>query len=380
MEKIAVIGARTLGCLASADLTLRGFEVHLFEEPRFKELLAPIEWAGGIELLFERYYTVHVKPTLEFEKKGFAKIYKVTTGIEEAIQDVDIIIVAVHAYRHEEIARIMSPHLKDGQLVVISPGNAGSLIFSKIFKELKIDKNILLAETCPALYGGRYGSEYGLNDGQCVTPEPVLIGPEDPKAKSTLISAFPAKDSNKVVEKLKKIFKLLPGSNVLEVSLCSPNLLYHAALSVMSASWIDQSNGKFRLHYQAITPSTLKVVEAIKKERYEIFKVMGWVDLYSRLPAPPPSKVPHPITLHIGPTDLEKHRFIAEDPRIGNRFLASLGDMIGVPTPTMKAVIHLASVITQTDYFKVGRTVESVGLSGMNVKQLNEFLIQGPIG
>lgn len=69
MEKIAVIGARTLGCLASADLTLRGFKVHLFEESRFKELLLPIEWSGGIELLLERYYTIHTKPTLEFEKK-----------------------------------------------------------------------------------------------------------------------------------------------------------------------------------------------------------------------------------------------------------------------------------------------------------------------
>lgn len=379
MEKITVIGARTLGCLASADLTLRGFEVHLFEEPRFKELLAPIEWSGGIELLLERYYTIHVKPTLEFEKKGFAKIHKVTTDIEEAIEDVDIIIVAVHAYRHEDIARLMAPHLKDGQVIVISPGNVGSLVFSKILKELNIDKDILLAETCPALYGGRFGSEYGLNDGQCVTPGPVLIGPEDPKAKSTLISSFPAKDTNKVVEKLKKLFKLVPGSNVLEVSLCNPNLLGHAALSVMSASWIDRSNGKFRLHYQARTPSTLRVVEAIKKERDEIYKIMGWADLYSKLPSPPPSKVPHPITLHIGPTDLEKHRFISEDPRIGNRFLASLGDMIGVPTPTIKAVIHLASVITQTDYLKLGRTVESIGLSGMNVIQLNEFLIHGHI-
>jgi len=379
MEKIAVIGARTLGCLASADLTLRGFRVHLFEEPRFKELLAPIEWSGGIELLLERYYTVHVKPTLEFEKIGFAKIHKVTTNIEEAIKDVDIIIVAVHAYRHEDIARLVAPYLRDDQVIVISAGNAGALVFSKTFKELRVVKDILLAETCPALYGGRFGPEYGLNDGQCATPGPVLIGPEDPRAKSTLISAFPAKNTKNVVEKLENLFKLVPGSNVLEVSLCNPNLLYHAALSIMSASWIDQSNGKFRLHYQARTPSTLKVVEAIKKERDDIYEAMGWVDLYSKLPGPPPSKVPHPITLHIGPTDLYKHRFIAEDARIGNTFLASLGDMIGVPTPTTKAVIHLISVITQTDYSKAGRTVESMGLSGMNVTQLNDFLIHGQI-
>jgi glycerol-3-phosphate dehydrogenase len=38
--------------------------------------------------------------------------------------------------------------------------------------------------------------------------------------------------------------------------------------------------------------------------------------------------------------------------------MASLGEMLGVPTPTIKSLIHLASVIHGRDYWAEGRTAE----------------------
>jgi opine dehydrogenase len=51
--------------------------------------------------------------------------------------------------------------------------------------------------------------------------------------------------------------------------------------------------------------------------------------------------------------------------------------MIGVPTPTIKSFMHLASIINGIDYFNVGRTVEEVGISGMSIDEMNRFLVEG---
>jgi opine dehydrogenase len=148
-------------------------------------------------------------------------------------------------------------------------------------------------------------------------------------------------------------------------------------MCILSTSWIEKSEGRFRLHLQALTPSVERVRVAMRRERDAIFKLMGWSAHRLTHMGASGSKVPSPITLHIGPTSLDKHRFIAEDGQIGDTFLTSLGDMIGVPTPTTKALVHMASIINQTDYFKTGRTVEKVGLAGFTVNEVNRFLKEG---
>ena len=72
-----------------------------------------------------------------------------------------------------------------------------------------------------------------------------------------------------------------------------------------------------------------------------------------------------------------KHRFFVEDVPIGLVLLSSLGDMVGVNTPTIDSIIHLVEIINEADYNKQGRTVEKLGISGMNVESLDIFLAEG---
>ncbi len=61
-------------------------------------------------------------------RTGLAKIDQITTDIREALRNTRVILVAVVAPRHEEIAHLCAPFLRDDQIIVFSPGNAGSLI------------------------------------------------------------------------------------------------------------------------------------------------------------------------------------------------------------------------------------------------------------
>ncbi len=73
------------------------------------------------------------------------------------------------------------------------------------------------------------------------------------------------------------------------------------------------------------------------------------------------------------------NRYISEDIPMSLVPLASLGDMVGVPTPTTRAIIHLGSILHQCDYWAQGRTVERLGLAGLNLKQIRRLVLEGEV-
>ena len=130
VERVAVIGAGHGGYGMAADLTLAGYEVHLYGS-RERGNLEPVIERGGIELS-------------GIAREGFAEISRVTADIAEAIAGVEIILIATQALGHEALAELCAPYLEDGQTMVILPGNFGSVIFSRILKEKGVDKTDLL--------------------------------------------------------------------------------------------------------------------------------------------------------------------------------------------------------------------------------------------
>ena len=376
LESVAVIGAGSAGYCAAADLTLRGFDVNMYEEPAMKDRLEPILWRGGIDLLAERYHTAETHPAPWFDKIGFARIHNVTTDIQEAVKDAELIAIFVHAYRHETIAKLLSKHLRDGQTILISNGMAGELVFARTLNEMGIKKDVVLAGTGSSIYGARRGVEYGIGENQVMTPQTVLISPDDPQAVTNVLCAFPAKETGKAIQRVKHIWKCVPGENVLQTDLSNINLVTHIALCMLSATWIDASQRLFRMHLQAgRSASYAKVHDVLVKEREAIYKRMGWVDPTKAI-SRPPTREPPAIFLHVGPVDL-MHRYLHEDIQVGDSLLSSLGDLIGVSTPTIKALMHLASIVNGIDYFDVGRTVEKIGIGGMGIEEINSFLLEG---
>ena len=60
---------------------------------------------------------------------------------------------------------------------------------------------------------------------------------------------------------------------------------------------------------------------------------------------------------------------------------SSLGRAIGVPTPTIDAVIHLISTLHQKDYAAQGeRSLEKYGLADLSADDLNQFFKTGSRG
>jgi len=57
--------------------------------------------------------------------------------------------------------------------------------------------------------------------------------------------------------------------------------------------------------------------------------------------------------------------------------MVSVGRQLGVKTPTLASLIHIASLVHSCDFWANGRTVERVGLSGLSVKEIRRLALEG---
>jgi opine dehydrogenase len=376
MEKdlVAVLGGGSGGHAVAANLSLAGFKVNFFELPQFADS-------------FEKVLRTKEIQIQGISIDGVAKLNLATTDIQQAIKDAEVVFVITPAFGHKAMAEVCAPFVQDGQIIVLMPGSGGSLEFVNIFKQKKVKREVTFAESCTLPYGAR------------------LKGPGH---VSVLINAvilptgiFPSKKTGEVIPKLKPFYPMItPAKDVLEAAINNPNPIVHPVATLLSATRIEHSKGEFYLYTEGMTPAVARTYESLNQERLSICKALGY-------------KLHHWDNLefknyNLGETEEEcryrilntsmdaafgkdgiyagikmkgpehlKDRFVTEDVPYGMVLLSTLGDLLGVPTPTHDAVIQLASVINRTDYWKTGRGMKSLGLSQFDKKGLKKFLLEG---
>ena len=355
----AVLGAGHGGMAMAGHLGIMGFDVHLWN--RSMERINPVKTRGGI--------------SVTGEVQGFGRIKIVTDNIGKAIQDADIIMVVLPSTAHVNIARQCSKFLQDGQIVVLNPGRTGgALEFVNTLLSEGIKTYPLIAEAQTFIYASR------------------SIGPAESRIfrikNSVPVATLPCHWIPDVLELLRQAFpQYVPGDNVLKTSLDNIGAVFHPALTVLNAGWIEESHGDFEYYFQGVTESTSKILEEIDAERVAVAAGMGiraltareWLylsysavgkDLYQAMHDNPGYR-------GIQAPDRVMHRYIAEDVPMSLVPISSIGDMLHIPTPTMKAIIHLASVMHHRDYWNEGRTVERLGIAGMSLKEIRLLCVQG---
>ena len=74
---------------------------------------------------------------------------------------------------------------------------------------------------------------------------------------------------------------------------------------------------------------------------------------------------------------LTQHRYMLEDVRISLSFLASCGELAGVPTPLARAFLSIGGAICGEDFIQTGRTLQSLGLGNLERSELQKLLAEG---
>lgn len=371
---LAILGAGNIGCAIAGNMTLEGFDVSLAELPQFKRNLKAIVKRGGIEVTGEA-------------NTGFAKIDEITTNIPDAIQGRDLIFITSTAFGHEPFTRECALNLEDGQaLIYIS--YFGALRMIKLTKELKIDAEITIAETLSAMYAsdrigkkGAFFSEFYWDDAK------VTIK----RWKEGLpLATFPSSKTNNLLKKVKNIFpSITAASNVLETSIFNVNPISHIPGVILNTGWIEHTKGAFTFNVGGNTSSLKKVKKIMKQERNNLAENLGFNsknmekrinDFYKKWYGDPEKRRQHQEKYYQNVNDAPpnlNHRYLTEDIIYGLVPMCYLADLTGSKSPTCKALIHLANIVNDINYWNEGITLNSLGLENMNVEQILRYVNTG---
>ncbi len=359
-----VAGAGNGGLTMAAHLSLLGFEVRLYN--RSDDRLRAVRQRGGVELLVREGCNM---------TGGEADISVATMDMGLALDGVDVLMVVVPANGHRTIAEAAAPHLKPGQIVIIHPGRTGgALEFHHILQQQGADNDVIVAEAQTLIYACRVSN----------LAQVQVFG-----FKNTVpLAAIPAHSTPDVIRAIRPAYReFVPGDNVMKTSLDNIGAIFHPAVTVLNCARIESTRGDFDYYIDGISRSTAHVLEAMDAERVAVGAAVGFhcmtarewlyiaygaagVTLFDAIRA---NQGYYGIT---APMQVD-HRYISEDVPMSLVPIASLGEMLGVPCPAIRSIITLAELIHGRDYWAEGRTVESMGIAGMSVKDIRRVVLEG---
>jgi len=357
MPRFCVLGAGHGGMAMAGHLGILGCPVALFN--RSPERIRPVQDRGGID----------VTGAVD----GFASLRVATSDAAEALAQADILMVVVPATGHRDIAETVAPHLRDGHVLVLNPGRTGgALEVARILRDKAPAVHVFIAEAQTLLYASRM-----TNPGQ------VHIFSIKNSVPLATLPAYHAADVLPIIRRVLPQF--VPGDNVLKTGLDNIGAVFHPAITILNAARIEDTLGDFEYYVEGVTPAVASVLEATDRERVAVAAALGirantareWLYLaydaagktlldamranrgYRGIQAPPTIQ----------------HRYISEDVPTSLVPIASLGEMLGVPTPTIRGLIHFASLMDGVDYWAEGRTVDRLGLAGLSVKEIRLLVV-----
>jgi len=360
--RYTVIGAGHGGKAMAAHLALMGFPVTLYN--RTPSNVAMIKMRGGIEL-----------DSYDGGPQGFGQLALVTSNIAEALAEADVVMVVVPSSAHADIARQVTPHLRDSQIVVLHPGRTlGAIEFLTVLRECACQADVTVAEAETFIYASR-------SEG----PAQARIF----RIKQTVpLAALPATRTGIGLEALASAYpQFVDGVDVLHTSLNNMGAIFHPALTLLNAGRIESTGGEFQFYIDGVTPSVARVLEVLDRERVTVASALGiraqtgleWLqmaynasgaDLYEAIHNQPGYKgIMAPASLN--------HRYITEDVPMSLVPIAALGQRYGVSVRGMDSIIRLACIVHRTDYWRRGRTLDKLGIEAMSVSELTRYVNEG---
>jgi opine dehydrogenase len=361
--RFTVIGAGHGGKAMAADLAVRGFTVNLYN--RTPARINEIALRRELELEYED--STH----------SLGRLAVVTSDVAEALEGANVVMVVLPASGHRDVAYLCAPHLRDGQIVVLNPGRTGgALEFRQILNRQGCSADAIVAEAGTFVFASR------------------STGPTQARIfrrkNAVPLAALPAIRTGHVMEAVCEAYpQFIPAPNVLHTSLDNMGAVFHPALTLLNAGWIERTKGNFQFYIEGVTRSTARMLEVLDRERITVAAALGvharsalrWLKdaysaegetLYEAIQANPGYQgIKAPRSL--------RHRYIFEDVPFSLVPLVSLGKQFGVTTWATDAMVRLACVVHGTNYYERGRIVEDMGLKGLRVNEVIRYVEQGQV-
>ena len=363
--KVAVLGAGHGGLATAGHIVSRGFPVNIYSP--FEKELTPVRERGGIKM--------------EGDVQAFAKmedggIELLTSSLDEAVRDVDLIFVIMPALAHKTIASLIGGSLKEGQILVLSPGRTGgALEFRATLNRYAVKTKFILSEAQTFLYAVE-------------SRGPAHV--EIMKVKNVVkFAALPAKDTQAALAVVNKVYpEYKAAANVLETSLNNHGMVVHPAPMLLNTGLIDlAAKGQDLRYYRDIISPTMcnLVMQGIDDEKVAIVKAFGlkptsakqWYKECYDIDGETLYDVLQNNHYYVGfsaPKHFLAYYHVLDEVPNSLVPMAEFGRLVGVPTPMMDAIINLGSAMCAVDFSNEGRTLDKLGFPKIDRDAMLEYV------
>jgi opine dehydrogenase len=357
---IAVVGGGNGSYTMAGDFALAGHGVRM--------------WPGARQKHAELYR----QGTILLEglgRTGEARLELVSDDPGKVVRGAEVILCTDPAHTQTRRASAIARHLENGQVVFLSPGSLGPLVFEKTLRAQgrRIDLSYAEPGTLPYLT-------------RKIEPTKVQVSG---LAAHLPIGVFPSRNTVRVCERLTRLYPAShPVENALSVALLNVGPIIHSVLFLLNTGAIEHFPA-WDIHNEGTTQSVRKLVLAHDAERLALRQALGYVSHH------------YPFEDHYNPaakaewmygkrahTDLIKsekwreslsfsHRYIVEDVKCNLALMASIGDLCRVETPIMDSLLTLIGTVCGENFRETGRTLETLGVGDLSLDELTEVLQHG---
>jgi opine dehydrogenase len=287
-----------------------------------------------------------------------------------------LIVCPAPATAQPDIARLLAPHLTDGQVVFLPPGTFGSMIFAKAAWDAGNRAAAAFAETGTLPWLTR---KHGPHEAA------ITI-----RAKRLPTGVFPLTLKDHALAVLGRAF---PGviedcGDALSGALMNAGPIIHPPLIVMNAGPLEHFD-RWDIHKEGTQPAIRRVTDALDAERIRLREALGYgaphfplADHYAKSgPEWMYGRGSHDKLTDSGDWRehimLTGHRYMLEDTRIGLSFFLSVAALAGVEMPLARAFLSIGGAVCGEDFMQTGRTLSSLGLGVLDKAQLQALLRVG---
>ncbi|MEX4005312.1 NAD/NADP octopine/nopaline dehydrogenase family protein [Paraburkholderia sp. EG285A] len=349
---VSIIGAGHCGCAFAADLASRGFEVLLYGHPNHRRNIDAIRAKGS--LIASMAITGEFYPT-------------VTTNINEAVEFSRFLVVAIPAYAHDDLIENLKKFDLSRHIIIVNNANFFAPMGSK-----ELNPQAIFETNASPYASSAKDGEIRITGIKNNLPIAAFSNDIDDKQLSQITAIFPK--------------KLVWWDNIFAIGMQSNNGVIHPVGGILNTGWIESTKGDFLFYRDGISPSVGRVVEDVDNERLRIGEALGFrlqtvleemVGFYGGKCASfsefaSQSKV-HNSAKSKTPSHME-NRYICEDVPYILVPWHELGARMGIESPTIKAVVQIASSINGVNYFQNGRNLKRLGVDHMSKAELLQFV------
>lgn len=360
--KVTVVGSGPGGLAIAADMATRGgHDVVLTDLPEFPTGVEAVADRGGVEVA-SGWFDRQVIPL------------QAHPDVADAVSETDQVLISVRAPGHRRFAALVAENVQPGTPILFFGEGGGAIaMWSELERRNQQPRSIVGETNCLPFIS------------RSLAPGAITV---DRKHGGVLLSSIPGTRVEEAHALIAEIWPFIEATDsIWTTMLLNFDAIDTVPTAIANVGAIESRPGGFLLWGEGATRSVVRLIEALDSELRSLRLALGSRDerrfqdfLAAQGLATPRDTLYDTIrngsimrSVRPAGDEAALVRLLELDVPWTLVLASSVGEAVGVPTPTADAIIALTSAFLARDVRAEGRTLDTLGLSGLDKASLMQL-------